>query len=542
MIRNRMRMCVALFVGVMTIGVRLDAAPKVSSDASITDHADQTMLGSLMNALSQIAVDTCAVVELPGNHVYGLGQNLTIPANVDLKFQPGAVLSVSKGVTLSINGGIEAGLRQIFTGEGIVDGIPKIIEVYPQWFGAKGDGKADDTRALQDAIDFACRTGIKAVNLNRGKYRVTKTINCTNTRRPGTIDRDGLRIYGMAGIVCGSGRTVIVGETGAGHAIIEISGIQGGEFENFSLFSGKNNPSTVGLFMGIPKLLPQCQNNVIHIRIGMHDDMSANDGLGTIGLWNFAAEENTYHSVYFTANRPVILSAFNGFPNPSGPLNLNYKYSYVEQLKVHSLGVTAFSGECFLRARGGGPVITTQCANSVQLGSTYIGAFNKGTAAIEMYGSLENLNYFGTVEGVGTFLVNNGKIKNSTISALFGGTYDKDAPIIRMGNKSKILNTTIKFSFETAKERHLFALDVQAGKEAKETEQNDLDTLIKEGAVAGEVAPDAGLRTEATGSTALVNSEIFTTLEDKYLNVPNSLMVNSRNSCIYNPNRRIELK
>src|SRR6185436_12895317 len=60
-------------------------------------------------------------------------------------------------------------------------GIPGGIPVYPPFasvkdppYGAKGDGKADDTAAIQKAID-ACPPG-KAVLLPAGTYRLTGVI------------------------------------------------------------------------------------------------------------------------------------------------------------------------------------------------------------------------------------------------------------------------------------------------------------------------------------------------------------------------------
>lgn len=44
-------------------------------------------------------------------------------------------------------------------------------------FGAKGDGTADDTRAIQDAIDHALKTGAVAVLMPAGHYRTTDTLH-----------------------------------------------------------------------------------------------------------------------------------------------------------------------------------------------------------------------------------------------------------------------------------------------------------------------------------------------------------------------------
>jgi hypothetical protein len=92
---------------------------RVNAGGSVADHADPAAGGSLANLVAQIGQTAVAVIELPGNTAYRIGQDLTIPANIDLKFLLGAVMTVSKGVTLSIDGAIDAGLRQIFAGKGI---------------------------------------------------------------------------------------------------------------------------------------------------------------------------------------------------------------------------------------------------------------------------------------------------------------------------------------------------------------------------------------------------------------------------------------
>jgi len=81
-----------------------------------------------------------------------INSNLTVPSNITLKFiYPGKV-TIPSGKTLTINGAIEAGLWQIFDGDGSVD-FETIVKVYPQWFGAKGDGITDDTDAIIATFD-----------------------------------------------------------------------------------------------------------------------------------------------------------------------------------------------------------------------------------------------------------------------------------------------------------------------------------------------------------------------------------------------------
>ncbi len=80
--------------------------------------------------------------------------DLVVPSTTVMVFQDGGTLDVVQGATLTINGSLEAPLQQIFQGSGKVKlGLGKIKEVYPQWWGARADGKSDDTLAIQSAID-----------------------------------------------------------------------------------------------------------------------------------------------------------------------------------------------------------------------------------------------------------------------------------------------------------------------------------------------------------------------------------------------------
>jgi len=58
--------------------------------------------------------------------------DITVPANVTLKFMQGGTLNISTAKTVTINGALEAGLYQIFEGAGAVSfGAGAVKEVYP---------------------------------------------------------------------------------------------------------------------------------------------------------------------------------------------------------------------------------------------------------------------------------------------------------------------------------------------------------------------------------------------------------------------------
>jgi len=70
---------------------------------------------------------------------------------------------------LTIDGGIQAELFQIFSGNGKITGSPKIEAVYPEWFGAKGDGMTDDAPAFHKLIEFA-ENAVRRIALQSKTY------------------------------------------------------------------------------------------------------------------------------------------------------------------------------------------------------------------------------------------------------------------------------------------------------------------------------------------------------------------------------------
>jgi len=103
------------------------------------DHGNAVLTGSLAWVIAVIDGDP-AVVELPGNQVYQVSTNLTVPATITLDINHGAIFSVDAGKTLTVNGGVPAGAYQIFSGDGTVAfGNGAVKEVYPQWWYSTGD-------------------------------------------------------------------------------------------------------------------------------------------------------------------------------------------------------------------------------------------------------------------------------------------------------------------------------------------------------------------------------------------------------------------
>lgn len=105
---------------------------------------------------------------------FTLGEDITVPANCVLEFEGG---SISGAYTLTgANTGINANLMKIFNTDVVLAGTWSVSEVFPEWFGAVGDGTVDSSDAIQVAMGFAqrCAAPLRFIH---GTYRVTKTLD-----------------------------------------------------------------------------------------------------------------------------------------------------------------------------------------------------------------------------------------------------------------------------------------------------------------------------------------------------------------------------
>ena len=102
---------------------------------------------------------------------YAIKSALTIPTNTTVVFERGAVLQVASGVTLTVNGKIEASEDTIFTGSGHLAGTPQSVGC-PQWFGAVGNGSTDDTAAFQKTVDLFSKVRVP----RRSRYAIKGTV------------------------------------------------------------------------------------------------------------------------------------------------------------------------------------------------------------------------------------------------------------------------------------------------------------------------------------------------------------------------------
>ena len=130
---------------------------KVGSNMSLEEYeVDKTGVNSSVRAISDFVADVgTGKANLPmAPGIYLIDRDYTIPSNINIVPEMGAVFYIASGVTLTAHCGIEAGLWQIFSGLGSVDGSLLVEEVYPEWWGAIGDDTNNDTSALQSFLDY----------------------------------------------------------------------------------------------------------------------------------------------------------------------------------------------------------------------------------------------------------------------------------------------------------------------------------------------------------------------------------------------------
>lgn len=133
---------------------------------------------NLQAAIASIGTTT-TVLNIPSG-TWPIASDLTIPANITLKLHRGAILNIVTGKTLSIKGGLEAGLYQIFscTGTGKVvfsggndGGVVPLVR--PEWWGAVPDGSTDCTAAVKAACGSLPAHGGGVIDFGVGTYSIT---------------------------------------------------------------------------------------------------------------------------------------------------------------------------------------------------------------------------------------------------------------------------------------------------------------------------------------------------------------------------------
>ena len=180
--------------------------------------------GNLQTAIATIG-STRTILSIPSG-TWSISADTIVPANIALKLTQGAVLSIGNAVTLTINGPLEAGLHQIFSWAGtgkVVFGKGVVKEVYPHWWGAKGDGLVDDAATI-NAANTAIEPG-GTVFFPAGAYLTgSQLIKSSSTRWIGAKNSSQVSVDGGVILQLGYNGTLI--EINASPLYGEYGGIQ----------------------------------------------------------------------------------------------------------------------------------------------------------------------------------------------------------------------------------------------------------------------------------------------------------------------------
>ncbi|GAA3406186.1 glycosyl hydrolase family 28-related protein [Paenibacillus hodogayensis] len=178
---------------------------------------DGSALYNLINLT--VAGQAAALYFPPGN--YRLASSFVFPDHIGLFFSAGASLVLDASVEVTINGMFDAPPRAVFQGSGNVKGKAFGKTLIPQWWGALGNAVADDTSAIQAALD-AASANRGSVYLPNGDYKTTSplVIHWTPSPQTGKVARPAISS------IRGEGKnTNIIGTIQTpGRAILELLG------------------------------------------------------------------------------------------------------------------------------------------------------------------------------------------------------------------------------------------------------------------------------------------------------------------------------
>ena len=408
-----------------------------------------------------------------GKKLLVIGSPVTLSADVrvlpgqTLRVEPGGMIAIPKDVTLTIEGRLEAGDYQIFSGEGTVTGPAKIQRIYPEWFfeGAYNDESVDWAPAINRAIRFAAEN-CRSVFLGPHVYNVDSVVDMTSTLQR---QRAGMKLMGALRSTQYERGTALFGNTGPGNPILETTDTDGIHVENLALRAGKKNPSTIGLLQARGTGTGWGGDHVYdNLYVNMGSAPAANDGVGTIGVVNLAGEETRYENLQVWANLPVALTWDRSFMVTNPELNGTSRHFLLKSpagmplAERASSTVYAFTGLGRLIALDHvSPCVLMNAAGTVDLGHTFMQRrdANPATGRVGEYvAAIENWNcyqfrHFGSLEGLPVYMLSRRDLTEAEINVRMAGAEAQGKPLIQLyddGGKYMFRNVhMIYYTYDT---------------------------------------------------------------------------------------------
>lgn len=133
------------------IGITQDGISDGLPEQHELPRYDVKQFGSLAKALDIIGKKE-AVLVIPNEQI--VRDHITTPSNIILQVRGKGIINIVPTAELLITGPVYAERNRIFSGSGTVNFSGGALRrVYPEWWGAKRDGRSDDTRPVQAAIN-----------------------------------------------------------------------------------------------------------------------------------------------------------------------------------------------------------------------------------------------------------------------------------------------------------------------------------------------------------------------------------------------------
>jgi hypothetical protein len=378
-------------------------------------------------------------------------RDLRVPPEVSLRVERGGRIWIGPGVTITVDGGLEAGPYPVFTGPGKVAGTPRVAAVLPEWLADLGratpQGNPDDwAPAINRAIELA-REGCRCVRLQTRRYTVKSPVDLTS--RPTRVLAD-MRLEGSLRSTEYERGTLLVGETGPGNCVVDTSDSDGIHLKDLGIVRGKRNPSTIGLLQargtGTGWAGDQFHEN-LYIDLG--SDPSANGGFGTIGVIDVAGEETRWQNLQVWANLPLALTWSGGMMCTQPDLNSQRSFTVPTRpggvRPVENGSNTVLSLTCLGRLIAYddiSPIVLINCAGTVDLGDVFMQRRASGQAGItpgKYRYAIENWNcygfrHFGSIEGAASYMLCRRDLTEAEVNVRMAGVGETELPVIQLCN------------------------------------------------------------------------------------------------------------